>query len=429
MNVRTVLFDLDGTLTRSETGIIRSAQYAAEKMGVKAPEGYDWKRFIGPPLHASFRDELGMTDDQAEEATRFYRERFREKGWQENEVYPGIPAVLRTLHQAGLKLVMVTSKPTVFSRRIAERFQMMPLLEEIIGTDFTDRDADKAALIREAIRRFGGPAVMVGDRCFDMEGARTVGIPGIGVCYGYGSRQELEESGASAVAEEPRDLLSILLPETAPARGLFVTIEGMDGCGKSTQHAALQAHFLQLGWEMTNTREPGGDSVAEKIREIILDPANTAMTDETEAFLYAAARAQNVRAVVEPALKAGRLVLSDRYVDSSIAYQGGGRQMGTERIARINEEAVAGRMPDLTVYLRMDPEKALARRLSVSEPDRLEREKEAFFDRTFAAFEELYAGAAADRVVVVDAGRSIPEVTQEMLEKVDRRLAVLMTRV
>ena len=155
----------------------------------------------------------------------------------------------------------------------------------------------------------------------------------------------------------------------------------------------------------------------------LLDPANTAMCDETEAYLYAAARAQNVRALVRPALAAGKAVVCDRFVDSSVAYQGGGRALGTDEVAALNALAVGGTLPDITVYLRMEPDKALSRRLNASDPDRLERQQASFYTRTFDAYESLFAGMA--RVVTVDASQPIEAVTQAMLDAVDARLDAL----
>ena len=172
---------------------------------------------------------------------------------------------------------------------------------------------------------------------------------------------------------------------------------------------------------MTQTREPGGDAVAEKIRELVLDPMNKEMCDETEAYLYAASRAQNVRAVVRPALLRGDAVVCDRFVDSSVAYQGAGRQLGMEAVAALNAMAVGGTMPDITVYLRMPADAALSRRLSASEPDRLERQKADFFSRTGQAYERLFAGQEK-RVMTVNAAQSIERVTQEMLDGLDERL-------
>ena len=423
MKYKTILFDLDGTLTRSEEGITRSALYAAEKMGFTGYTKEQLMSFIGPPLHVSFKAVMGMTDEQAEKAVALYRERFSAVGWAENEVYEGIPALLRSLKKNGARIAMATAKPQVFAERIARKFGFSPYLDALVGPDFSKKESSKADIVKKAMDALGGPVVMVGDRCFDVEGGRANGVDTIGVTYGYGSEEELQEAGATHIAHSTAELADILLGDAPRAKGLFVTIEGVDGCGKTTQRNALIEHMKQLGWAITMTREPGGDEIAEKIRDLILDPANTAICDETEAYLYAASRCQNVRALIRPALEAGRAVVCDRFVDSSIAYQGGGRQLGTQRIAAINREAVGDTLPDITIYLRMEPEKALSRRLSASEPDRLEREKESFFERTYNAYEALYAQPGMERVVTVDASRPIQDVTQEMLEKLDERLA------
>lgn len=147
------------------------------------------------------------------------------------------------------------------------------------------------------------------------------------------------------------------------------------------------------------------------------------MCDETEAYLYAAARAQNVRALVRPALAAGKAVVCDRFVDSSVAYQGGGRALGTGEVAALNALAVGGTLPDITVYLRMEPDKALSRRLNASDPDRLERQQASFYTRTFEAYEALFAGM--ERVATVDAAKPIEAVTQAMLDAVNARLDAL----
>ena len=422
MKYRTILFDLDGTLTRSEEGITRSVLYAAERMGFSGYTREQVMRFIGPPLHHSFREVMGMTPEQADQAIVYYRERFSTVGWAENEVYEGIPHLLRSLRMNGARIAMATAKPQVFAERIAKKFGFAPYLDALVGPNLAKKDASKADIVRSAMEALGGPFVMVGDRCFDVEGGRANGVDTIGVTYGYGTEQELRQAGATHIAHSVAELAELLLGDAPRARGLFISMEGMDGCGKTTQRDALVAHMKQLGWRVTMTREPGGDGMAEKIRALVLDPANTALFDETEAYLYAAARCQNVRAVIRPALLCGDAVVCDRFVDSSVAYQGGGRQLGAERIQRINREAVGDTLPDITVYLRMQPEAALSRRLSASEPDRLEREQALFFTRTFEAYESLYAGAGMERVVTVDASRSIGEVTQEMLDRVDERL-------
>ena len=425
MKYKTILFDLDGTLTRSEEGITRSALYAAEKLGYTGYTKEQMLTFIGPPLHVSFKGVMGMSDEEADRAVELYRERFSTIGWAENEVYEGIPALLRSLKQNGAQIAMATAKPQAFAEKIAKKFGFTPYLDALVGPDFSKKESGKADIVKKAMETLGGPVVMVGDRCFDVEGGRANGVDTIGVTYGYGSEEELREAGATYIAHSTAELADILLGDASRAPGLFITIEGVDGCGKTTQRNALIAHMKQLGWTVTMTREPGGDAMAEKIRDLVLDPVNTALFDETEAYLYAASRCQNVRALIRPALAQGHAVVCDRFVDSSIAYQGGGRQLGTARIAQINREAVGDTKPDITVYLRMEPEKALSRRLNASEPDRLEREKESFFVRTYEAYEALYAQPGMERVLFVDAARPIEDVTQEMLEKLDARLATL----
>jgi len=426
MRYTTVLFDLDGTLTKSEEGITRSALYAAEKMGFTGFTKEQFMAFIGPPLYASFQKVCGMTPEQAEAAITIYRSRFSTIGWAENEVYPGIAQLMRSLKKNGVKIAIATAKPQAFAEKIAKKFGFAPYLEAIVGPGFGNKHESKAAIVKKAMDLLGGVPVMVGDRCFDVDGGKANGIDTIGVCYGYGTREELESAGATYVVDTVDELTDVLLGGRPRANGVFITIEGVDGCGKTTQREALLAHLRELGWEIQLTREPGGDEMAEKIREMILDPANTAITDLTEAYLYAASRAQNVCSMIRPALKMGKAVVCDRFVDSSIAYQGGGRQLGTQRVARINAEAVDGCMPDITIYLRMEPEKALSRRLSASEPDRLEREKVSFFERTYMGYEELYAKEEnRTRVITVDASRSIEEVTKQMLELFDEKLWAL----
>lgn len=424
MKYTTILFDLDGTLTKSEAGITRSALYASEKLGFTGHTQEEFKAFIGPPLFLSFKNIVGMTDEQAQRAIALYRERFSAVGWEENKVYPGIPALLRSLRKNGARLAIATAKPEEFAVRIAQRFGMAPYLDEIVGTTMETRHADKSEIVAEASRRLGGTPIMVGDRLYDVEAARTLGMDSAGVTYGYGTRGELEQAGATYIAESVAELGDLLLGDAPRTRGVFLTMEGVDGCGKTTQREALVRHLTENGWEVRVTREPGGDALAEKIRTLLLDPENGVMCAETEAYLYAAGRAQNVRAIVRPALSRGMLVVGDRFVDSSVAYQGGGRGLGEERIAVLNALAVDGTMPDVTVYLRMPPEEALARRLrATANPDRLEREKAEFFVRAHEAFDRLLLPLA--RTAVVNAAQPAEDVTREMIAAVDERLAKL----
>lgn len=426
MKYQTILFDLDGTLTRSERGITRTALYAAERLGFAGFTEEQFKAFIGPPLHQSFREIVGMTEEQAQLAIDYYHERFDAVGWSENEVYTGIAVLLRSLKKNGARIAIVTAKPQVFAERIAAHFGLAPFLDAVVGPGLDNKESSKAALVEKGVALLGGPAVMIGDRRYDIEGGRANGIDTVGVTYGYGSENELVQAGATHIAHSPRELGEILLDDAPRARGVFISMEGMDGCGKTTQCAALTQHLAELGWNITATREPGGDALAEKIRALVLDPANTGMCDETEAYLYAASRAQNVRALVRPALERGDAVVCDRFVDSSIAYQGGGRGLGWEQVAALNALAVGETRPDITVYLRMPPEKALSRRLSASKPDRLEREQESFFARTFAAYEAYYGEKGGARLVTVDAGQSVEDVTREMLRAVTEKLNAFM---
>lgn len=422
MKYSAVLFDLDGTLTRSEEGITRSALWAAEQLNYTGFTQEQLKAFIGPPLYVSFPKVMGMKEEDVDEAVRLYKERYARIGWLENEVYPGIPRLLRSLKEKGLKALIATAKPQVFAEKIAERFGLLPYLDGIVGPTTERVSVSKADFVRKAAQMAGGKAVMVGDRCFDIDAAKEVGIDSIGVTYGYGSREELYASGADTIADDVRGLQRLILGDLPPARGIFISMEGMDGCGKTTQRTALVRHLETMGWEVTQTREPGGDGIAEKIRQIILDPANTEMFDETEAYLYAASRAQNVRAIIRPAVEDGRLVVCDRFVDSSIAYQGGGRGLGAERIGDLNAMATGGCLPDLTIYLDMAAGKAIERRRSAGVPDRLERQKDSFYERTQRAYDALFS--KGDRSVVhVDAAGSIEEVSERMLSGVDEWLS------
>lgn len=171
--------------------------------------------------------------------------------------------------------------------------------------------------------------------------------------------------------------------------GLFITFEGADGCGKSTQIRFLAEYLEEIGVSVVRTREPGGSLVAEKIRVILLDKENAEMDAMTEALLYAAARAEHVRKVIRPALESGKVVLCDRFVHSSYAYQGYGRELGLPLVKQINEPAVDGCMPDVTVFINVPPERAFSRMNENKERDRLEIEDIAFHQRMFDGFTAL----------------------------------------
>ena len=414
-----VLFDLDGTLTQSEDGIWNCAKHAAKKMGFPEPDAETLRKFIGPPLEYSFSTYMGMTKEQAAEAVRFYRERYTTVGMYENRVYPGVRVMMRTLWKAGAKLGIVTGKPAYPTGKILEHFGLDKFLTTVVCA--TDGHAEKEHLIRQALPEDAGEVWMVGDRCFDMEGGTKAGVHTLGVTYGYGSEEELLESGAERLAKTPREISEILMPGTTPERGAFLTVEGPDGSGKGTQIRRLAEALDRWGYEVVHSREPGGTPIGEKIREILLDRKNTGMTDETEALLYAASRAQHVREKIRPAVAEGKVVLCDRFLDSSVAYQGGGRKLGVDKVLAINAPAVDGTMPDLTVYLDIDHRTAMARRCAASEPDRLEMEDERFHARVEDGYHELIA-RDPERFVVVNAERSREEISAEIAEKVLDRL-------
>jgi dTMP kinase len=188
-----------------------------------------------------------------------------------------------------------------------------------------------------------------------------------------------------------------------PAR--LITIEGIDGAGKTTLAAALQVALGERGIDAVLLREPGGVALAERIRALVKDP-ELEIADRAEALLYAASRAQLVAERVAPALAAGHWVLLDRYLDSSLAYQGAGRELGIEAVRAINEFATAGLVADRTLLLAIDPAAGRARRSGRDErPDRLEREADEFFARIAAAYEQL-AAAEPGRIRTLDATRT-----------------------
>jgi dTMP kinase len=200
------------------------------------------------------------------------------------------------------------------------------------------------------------------------------------------------------------------------SRGLLITIEGIDGAGKTTLAVALAAALRERGIDVLALREPGGVTVAERIRGLVMDP-ELVVDVRAEALLYAAARAQLVAEQLEPALTAGRLVLLDRFVDSSLAYQGAGRELGLDAIAQINAFATGGLRPDRTLLLALDPASSRAR-LSDHEPDRLEREGDEFFARVDGGYRAL-ASADPGRVVVLDASQPPAEVLAAALRALD----------
>ena len=200
--------------------------------------------------------------------------------------------------------------------------------------------------------------------------------------------------------------------------GMFIAFEGGDGAGKSTQSAALAAHLRAVGHTVVQTREPGGSPVAEKIRQVVLDVAHVGLDDRAEALLFAASRAEHVAKTVRPALERGEVVITDRYMDSSIAYQGVARGLGLEEVRNLNLWATDGLVPDLTIVLDVDAGHGLGR---VADPNRLEEESADFHSIVCRAFLDL-AALAPERYLVLSASDTIENLAAAIAAEVDRRL-------
>ena len=213
MKYDAILFDLDGTLTESGPGIMNSARYALTKMGYPVPPESVLRAFIGPPLTEVFQTHCGMTATEAEETVRCYREYYAERGLFENAVYDGIPEMLADLAAAGERLVLATSKPEHFARKIMAHFDLDRYFVYVGGALTDGKRREKAEVIAYVLETVGAdPArcLMVGDRCYDVVGAKTFGIPALGVLWGYGTREELTAAGASYLAAHPSEITEII---------------------------------------------------------------------------------------------------------------------------------------------------------------------------------------------------------------------------
>lgn len=209
----TILFDLDGTLTDSEPGIINSIEYALKKYDIKVENESDLRKFLGPPLKDSFMRFCGFSDEKAEQAVEFYREYFRKKGIFENNVYPGVIELLENLKAQNKRLIVATSKPEPFTFRILEHFDLMKYFDFAAGSNMDNTRCKKDEVIAYALNSCGitdlRSAIMIGDREHDIIGASKIGIASIGVLYGYGDLQELEAAGATYIAKDTHDIYDI----------------------------------------------------------------------------------------------------------------------------------------------------------------------------------------------------------------------------
>ncbi len=209
-----IAFDLDGTLTNPERGLIASFEYAFKKMGVDYGTRESLKRFIGPPIYEEWQKEFGFTPEESSRALLIFREFFSVYGWWDNELYEGAPHMLEELRSAGKKIILATSKPEMFARKIVKLFDIEKYFD-FVGGAATDKTRDKKhEVLKYSLDSVGvtdyGSVILVGDRIYDAEGAHMLGIDSMGVLYGHGTAEEIEKSGFTLVAATVSDIVKFL---------------------------------------------------------------------------------------------------------------------------------------------------------------------------------------------------------------------------
>lgn len=209
-----ILFDLDGTLTDPGIGITNSIRYALRKFGIEEEDRSQLYKFIGPPLVESFQMFYGFSEEDAKKATAYYREYYRPTGMYENEVYDGIPELLQRIKEGGRRILLATSKPQEFAIEILKHFGLYDYFDIIAGASMDETRNKKTQVIAYALELANihtpqelAKAVMIGDRHYDISGAKAFGLDSIGVLFGYGDCEELSEAGATYLAEKPEDIL------------------------------------------------------------------------------------------------------------------------------------------------------------------------------------------------------------------------------
>ena len=210
-----ILFDLDGTLSDPKVGITKSVQYALQKMGIIEPDVDKLECFIGPPLQVSFAEHYNFDEVNIQKAVDFYRERFKEKGMFENELYPNIPSLLESLKEQQFILVVATSKPTVFAEKILNYFNIDQYFDFVVGSNLDGTRTSKTEIIQCIIEKYNeynfDNFIMIGDRKHDIIGASNIGIDSIGVTFGYGSVEELNNSNPTYIVNDVNELKEILM--------------------------------------------------------------------------------------------------------------------------------------------------------------------------------------------------------------------------
>lgn len=210
----TIFFDLDGTLTDPGIGITNSVAYALEKWNIRVKDRSELYRFIGPPLLDSFSEYYGFSLEDSRQAVVYYREYFKDRGIYENVVYSGVPKLLSKLKESGKKIVLATSKPEEFALTILKHFNLYPYFDFVAGATMDESRTKKADVITYALERCGitdtKEVIMIGDRKHDVIGAKENNMDCIGVLFGYGNREELENAGAAYIAETVEDILKFI---------------------------------------------------------------------------------------------------------------------------------------------------------------------------------------------------------------------------
>lgn len=202
-------------------------------------------------------------------------------------------------------------------------------------------------------------------------------------------------------------------------RGLFISIEGLDGSGKTTCILKVKKHFEDIGHQVVVLREPGGTNIGEKVRDILLDAKNTEMNDVAEMLLYASSRAQLFSQIIKPTLESGIIVICDRFIDSSVAYQGYGRGIAIDDVLAVNLTAIQNTLPDITLFIDIDPKTSLDRRFSVSKTDRLENEKIQFHQRVYEGYLAL-CKRFPNRIKRIDGNGSIDHIYELMMIEINQ---------
>lgn len=416
MKYNAILWDLDGTLTDSLPGIMRSAAYAIKKMGFDLPDGSVLRRFAGPPLMTSLQTYCGMSKEQAAQAVTYFREDYHNGGIDENSVFPHMRALLCALKKQGCYMAVATGKPQNAAEYVLKKYHLRHFFDKVVGMREMHHENSKVDVMTEALQG-RADAVVIGDRIMDVEAAAALGLPSIVLRHGYAQADEFDSLSPTHFAQHAHDLYDLLDVQPLTVPGLFFSMEGNDGCGKSTQMALLTRGLRDCGVDFIVTREPGGTDIGEMIRDILLSNQNAALHPKTEALLFAAQRAQHMEEKILPALRKGQTVVSDRFVDSSIAYQGAGRRLGMERVKQINDFAIDGRLPDMTVFLEISSQTAISRRNSASTPDRIERLDAAFHTTVHRAFEALIQ-SDPQRFRVFDATEAPQAIAEQVMHAV-----------